>query len=241
MIWTTIAIIIVFTIGGSFIQRVSGFGFGVFIMTVLPLLMPSFGEATALSGMLAIFTALIPAISKRRYFPWRKDLPIMITFLIVSFFAVRLVSSVDSHLLKKVLGGVLVLVSIYFFLLSDKIRLKPTIGAQIGMGTLSGMMGGLFAMQGPPAVIYFIASCDRKDEYIAATQWYFLIGNFVMTLYRAGSGFVTPIVMKSWCCAVPAVLLGLWLGTKVYDKIRIEVLRKVVYAFLAVAGVVALV
>ena len=43
----------------AFVQRVSGFGFGIFIMTVLPYLMPSYGEATALSGMLALVTSAI--------------------------------------------------------------------------------------------------------------------------------------------------------------------------------------
>ena len=28
----------------SFIQRVSGFGFGIFMMTILPLVMPSYGR-----------------------------------------------------------------------------------------------------------------------------------------------------------------------------------------------------
>lgn len=42
------------TLGASFVQRATGFGFGIFIMTILPFLMPSYGEATALSGLLAM-------------------------------------------------------------------------------------------------------------------------------------------------------------------------------------------
>ena len=38
------------SIGASFVQRTTGFGFGIFIMTMLPTLMPSYGEATTLSG-----------------------------------------------------------------------------------------------------------------------------------------------------------------------------------------------
>ena len=36
--------LIFFTIGAAFVQRTTGFG--IFIMTVLPWLMPSYGEAT---------------------------------------------------------------------------------------------------------------------------------------------------------------------------------------------------
>lgn len=42
------------SIGASFVQRTTGFGFGIFIMTMLPSIMPSFGEATTLSGILAM-------------------------------------------------------------------------------------------------------------------------------------------------------------------------------------------
>lgn len=40
--------IILLAAGASFVQRTVGFGFGIFIMSALPFLMPSYGEAEAL-------------------------------------------------------------------------------------------------------------------------------------------------------------------------------------------------
>ncbi len=239
----TPAILLIFFVSllASAVQRVSGFGFGIIVMAVFPYLMPSYGEATALSGMLALVTALVPAVKHIRVVPWRKLLPILITFLVVSFFAVELVRQVDSRDLKHILGVVLILISIYFFVFSERIRIRPTVPVQIGLGSLSGLMGGLFAMQGPPAVIYFISSTYDKEEYIALTQWYFLVGNAMMTLFRARAGLVTGTVLQSWAIAVPAVVLGLYLGAGLFKRIRVRTLRKLVYAFLAVSGVVAIV
>lgn len=236
----TLAMLFIFALLASFIQRVSGFGFGIFIMTVLPFIMPSYGEATALSGMMAMVTSLVTAVRLRHRVSWRKLLPIFITFLIFSFLSVRMVAGVDSHSLRRVLGGILIVVSLYFFFLSEKIHFRPTLAVQTGMGALSGIMGGLFAMQGPPAVIYFIASTDDKDEYIAMTQWYFLLGNFSMTLFRAGSDFVTTAVLQSWLAGLPAVLIGLYLGGRVFDRMPARILRKVTYGYMAVAGLLAL-
>ena len=143
--------------------------------------------------------------------------------------------------LKQVMGGFLILVSLYFFFVSGRIHLPPTMPVQIGMGTLSGVLGGLFAMQGPPAVIYFVESCKSKEEYIAATQWYFLIGNAAMSLFRADSGFVTPVVLRCWCFAMPAVLAGMWIGSHIYKRIRLPLLRKVVYAYMALAGLISII
>ena len=51
--------IFLLSIGASFVQRTVGFGFGIFIMTALPWLMPSYGQVTALSGLLAMTTSAV--------------------------------------------------------------------------------------------------------------------------------------------------------------------------------------
>ncbi len=226
---------------GSFIQRVSGFGFGIFVMTVFPYLLPSYGEATALSGMLAASMSLVVAFRMRRFIEWNKVLPILVTFTVVSLGAVFIVSSVDQKFLKHILGAILVAVSLYFFFFSERIKLKPTLPVQIGLGTLSGLMGGLFAMQGPPAVLYFMASAQTKEKYIAQIQAYFVIGNLMMTLFRAKAGFVTPTVGGAYLIGIAAVAIGAFIGNKVQKRIPLPVLRKIVYAYMAVSGVVAII
>ena len=128
---SSIALIVLFALLASLIQRVSGFGFGIFIMTVLPHLLPSYAEATALSGLLAIVASLGPAVVMYRHLEWKKLLPILITFIVVSFFFVRLIAHVDNHALKQVMGAFLILVSLYFFFVSGRIHLPPTVPVQI--------------------------------------------------------------------------------------------------------------
>lgn len=224
----------------SFIQRVTGFGFGIFIMTILPLIMPSYGEATALSGLLAVVNSIYVSIRMWKQIQWKKLLPILLTFIVVSFFAIRMVAGIDDKMLKHILGVILIAVSVYFFFISERIRVRPTMPVQLTMGTASGLMGGFFAMQGPPAVLYFIACTDTKEEYLAITQAFFMFGNLMMTGFRAANGFVTPAVGIGWCCGLAGVAIGIWLGAKVFDRMPLPVLRKVVYAYMAVSGVAAL-
>lgn len=234
-------LLIVMCFGAAFVQRVSGFGFGIFIMTVLPYLLPTYGEATTLSGALALVTSIIIVLRTWHFISWRKLLPILLTFLVVSWFAVQFVAHSGDGLLKRILGVVLILASLYFFFLSDKIRIKPTLTMQLSMGTVSGFMGGLFGMQGPPAVLYFLASTEKKDEYMAMAQTYFLIGNSMMTCYRAHNGFFTPLVGEYWCIGIAAVLLGTWVGAKVFRLVPIRILRKIIYAYMGISGIVALI
>lgn len=101
-------------------------------------------------------------------------------------------------------------------------------------------MGGLFAMQGPPAVLYFMASAQTKEKYIAQIQTYFVIGNLMMTLFRAEAGFVTPAVGMAYTYCLAAVALGAFVGGKVFKKLSAKVLRKIVYGYMAVSGIAAI-
>lgn len=233
--------LVLFAIGAAFVQRTTGFGFGIFIMTVLPFIMPSYGEATALSGLLAMVTSLYITICYFRHIPWRRLLPILFTFILVSAFAVGLLTSLRSEVLHKILGVVLIAAAIYFWFFAHRIKVRPTLPVQTSLGTLSGFMGGLFGMQGPPAVLYFLQVTETKEQYTAIAQAYFLFGNLAMTLFRAHNGFVTPTVIKAWCWTLPAVFVGTLLGNLVYNRISLPMLRKIVYIYIAISGMVALI
>lgn len=238
---STIVTLLAFCTCASFIQRVSGFGFGIFVMTMLPHLMPSYGEATALSGILSACLALYVVVRMRKNLSFKRQIPINVAFIVVSYFAISFVASIDGQFFKKILGVILIVISVYFFFISEKIRIKASLPMQIGMGSLSGVMGGMFAMPGPPAVLYFLASEPTKEGYLAGIQTYFLISNVMMTVFRVKAGFVTEAVGYAWCVGIVGVLVGAFIGSKVFKRVPTKILRKIVYAYMAVSGVIAIV
>lgn len=236
----TVALLFTSATVAAFIQRVSGFGFGIFIMTLLPLFMPSYGESTTLSGLLALTQSLFVAIQMRRYVVWRRILPMLAAFLLFSYLCIGYVAKIDNKFLMHILGCALIALSLYFYLFSTKIHIKQAIPMQLGIGGISGVMGGFFGMQGPPAVLYYVQSEPSKEHYTAQTQVYFVIGNIFMSFVRAGNGFLTISVGKAWVFAIVGVAVGTWIGAKVFKRISAEKLRKVVYAYMAVSGMVML-
>lgn len=233
-------LLVLMCIGASFVQRVSGFGFGIFIMTVLPYLMPSYGEATTLSGLCAMSMCLYIVISHWKHIRWNKLWYLLIIFLITSFFAVHFVSQAGNGLLKILLGITLIIASVWFFLFAGKIHITPNRPTQTILGTLSGIMGGLFGMQGPPAVLYFVETTETKEEYMAVAQTYFLIGNIMMTIYRAYYGFLTQTVINDTCLGILGVIAGTILGSYAFKKMSLPILRKIIYAYMAISGIICL-
>ena len=211
--------IFLLSIGASFVQRTTGFGFGIFIMTMLPAIMSSHGEATTLSGILAMTTSLIIVIQKYRFIVWRRLLPILLTFIVVSIGAIFVLKRMEYSILNILLGITLVVVSIYFSFFSKRIKVKTTLPVQITAGTLSGLMGGFFGMQGPPAVLYFVNSEKDKEHYLAVTQTYFLVGNIMMTIARAYNGFFTTAVSMGYIYGITGVVIGNLIGAWVFRHI----------------------
>ena len=126
-------------------------------------------------------------------------------------------------------------------LFSQCIKLPTTKNVQVGVGTLSGLMGGFFGMQGPPAVLYFIQSEPTKEHYMAMTQTYFLIGNVMMTGVRAYNGFFTITVAIDYLYGLGGVIIGTLLGAYVFKHIPNHIFRYIVYAYICFSGVIILI
>ena len=228
--------IFLLSIGASFVQRTTGFGFGIFIMTMLPAIMSSHGEATTLSGILAMTTSLIIVIQKYRFIVWRRLLPILLMFIVVSIGAIFVLKRMEYSILNILLGITLVVVSIYFSFFSKRIKVKTTLPVQITAGTLSGLMGGFFGMQGPPAVLYFVNSEKDKEHYLAVTQTYFLVGNIMMTIARAYNGFFTTAVSMGYIYGITGVVIGNLIGAWVFRHITGSILKYIIYAYIGISG-----
>ena len=226
---TAIVSIFLLSIVASLIQRTTGFGFGIFIMTMLPFLMPSYAEATTLTGLLAMSNSIYIAIRMHRYVQWRRVVPILCAFVVVS-----------DVVLRDVLGVVLILFSIYFWFFNKKIRLRPTLPTQIGTGVLSGLMGGFFNMQGPPAVLYFISTAKDKNQYMALAQVYMLSGNIIMALVRTYNGFMTSTVGLDYLYGIGGVAIGTTLGGYLFRHLSNGIFRYVVYTYIGISGLVIL-
>ena len=233
-------LILILALCASFVQRTIGFGFGILMMTMLPLLMPSYGEATALSGILAMLTSAAATVSMHRFISWKRMLPVLGVFLIVSTGAIFLLHGINDRIIMIVLGIVLIITSLYFIMLSGRIHIRPTLPAQIGTGILSGLMGGFFAMQGPPAVLYFLSSEKDKEHYLAMISAYLLTGNLTTTLVRYFNGFLTRDVAIGVLWGIAGVAAGAFLGARAFRHIPHKVFDYIVYAYIAFSGVIIL-
>ncbi|MBE6302992.1 MAG: sulfite exporter TauE/SafE family protein [Bacteroidales bacterium] len=241
MMDTTLLFIFFLTIVASFIQRVSGFGFGIFVMMFFPFFLPSYGESITLSGLLAGTTALLIAMRNFKHIRWSLMWIIVLFNVVVSYIAIEYMASVSNEVLKRCLGVLLVIIALYFMLCDGKIKMviRSRLSQSV-VGALSGWMGGMFAMPGPPVVLYCINAIGDKREYIATLQAFSVVFNIFYTIFRANVGFFGEDTLFYWAVGLMGLVIGAWLGSRCFEYISSSLLKKIVYVMMIISGCVAI-
>ncbi|MFP7673375.1 sulfite exporter TauE/SafE family protein [Marivita sp. S0852] len=104
---------------------------------------------------------------------------------------------------------------------------------QVVFGGISGLLGGLSGVWGPPQVIYLAARRVPKDEFVRATGMLIFIGSLPLSAGYVMEGLLTAeLAMMSVFLIVPT-LLGFAMGARVRARLSNARFRRVLlYVFL---------
>ncbi len=221
--------------GAAFTQGVTGFGSGLVAMALIPLFL-DLPDAVAVVAILSLGVNGTIMIQLRRSVERRKALPMVLGALAGVPFGVWALKSLDAGLLKLVLGLILVGYVLYAFVGGDRRRF--TVGDWWGLlaGSLGGVLGGAFNTSGPPVILYVTLKDWDKDAIKASLQVFFVAISLTAIPLHVVAGNIRTEHLPLAGAGLPALLGGVWVGTKVYDRIDSEAFRKVVLVGLAVMG-----
>lgn len=223
--------------GAAFVQRVSSFGLGIFAMLFLPYMLPSHTAAASLSCIFSCVTSTYNAWKYRRNIPFRTVLPMLAAALVAIPVAVSMAEAVSQRLFQLLLGGVLILLSIYFLCVQGKIHIKPTLLRAICAGAVGGTLNGLFSTGGPPVVLYLTHAVSDNLSYFAGIQFYFALTNIYATTVRFLKGVVGIEILPAAIAGLLGCLLGDWAGTKVFHRLDAKRLKQVIYIGMILSGI----
>lgn len=223
--------------GAAFVQRVSGFGLGIFAMMFLPSIMPTHTAAASISSLFACVTTTYNAIRYRRNIAFKTAFPMVCAALISVSIAVRFAAKVSGEVFQIMLGCVLIILSLYFIFFSKKITINATPVNGILAGTLGGTLGGLFSTGGPPAVLYLTNALEDNLVYFATIQFYFCCTNLCATFNRVIAGIITWQVLMYALIGIAGCLVGDLIGRKVFNKLDGKKLRMVIYICMIISGI----
>jgi uncharacterized protein len=225
----------------SLIAGVAGFAFGLVAASIWLYFLTPLQTTT----LIAVFGLVVQGYSVwklRRALRFERLWPFFLGSVVGVPFGVELLRWADPQHVSQAVGGILVAFTIYS-LVSPTSRVAANAGpvADGGIGVLSGMIGGLTGLAGILPTAWCSIRGWPKDEQRAVFQPVG-VAIFLITLaWLGGSGSVAAGTGWLIVAGLPAVLLGVWLGMKVYSRLSESGFRKVVLALLAVSGVALLV
>ncbi|PRO67020.1 sulfite exporter TauE/SafE family protein [Alkalicoccus urumqiensis] len=202
-------------LAGSFIQGVSGFGFGLIAMSFLPLLF-TIKDSTLLVMSLSLVVAASIFMQLWKHVQWKPLVPMLIAAFFARIGAYFVLSRYgELEVMQVYLGLFLLCVVIYLFFIADKAsHIQSTsrwIPVLLGLG--GGFIGGVFAVGGPFFVVYLLLVFrDNKYAYSAGLQMTFLMTNGMTVLLHGSTGDISTDFFVYFAAGIFAVLLGTRLG-----------------------------
>lgn len=235
--YASIFLILIFA---STVQASTGFGLAIISLPLISMFFPMQTAVVSISLLSLCLSSQI-AWKLRKNIDFKFIIAPLVLVFIGRTVGLYLLMNTPPLILKKVLGGLLIVLALYFILCKNKIKIKPTILNGSVAGGLSGVLGGLFGMSGPPLVVYYLAGTKDKQTYNASLQATFAIGNIYTLILYLVVGNITNDVLILTGSGIAAVTIGAFIGLKLFRRLNQNTLTKIIYAMLIAMGIMFIV
>jgi uncharacterized membrane protein YfcA len=228
--------ILIFTLVflAALIQSISGFGFAVIIMPLITLVL-GLQAAAPMVALTALTVYVINLIRYRQAINLGEVLRLGVMSALGVPIGIWALGSVSETLVKQVMGLVLIAYAIYT-LARPATSWVPSHFWVYPAGFLAGCMGGAYNTPGPPLIVYGSLRQWPKDEFRAVLQALFLASAVLVVTSHLVAGHVTEDVLASYLYALPALGLGIFVGSRLDNKVDRERFRILVTALILILG-----
>jgi len=217
---------------------VRGFsGFGAALVYV-PLMSALYEPRMAAPSFLIIDLAsgLIFSLTLWRHAAWREVLPLAAAALVAAQFGSLILQYADPITLR---WGICIIVFAIVALLASGWRYhgRPMLVVTLGVGFLSGLMGGAVQMYGPPVIVYWLGSAGDMVTIRANFICYFAtFASGVMVTYSI-KGLLTAEATALALMIGPVQLASQYIGSRLFHLASAKTYTRVAYTIITLAGV----
>lgn len=229
------------TVFAAFVQGVTGFGFGLLAVGFYTLV---FGSKTGVLVLSLVGSVVSVAIFVRvwRHTEWKETLLLAVPVVVVGTpLGLLAFDFARDELLTRIVGALLIVSAVYFLSPWAPRPQRPHPSFAVGAGALAGFLSGLTSTGGPPLVLYLYAREMDKTARLAVLQAVFVIASFAKVAGLVGLGWLTGPIWRDAAILTIPLLVGVYLGQKLFHRIPAEPLRKAALLLLLALGVLLVV
>ena len=219
---------------GGLMQGYTGWGGATLMMPLMTLVYPPV-EALALLvvGGLLISAQLFPAAV--RDFSWKNMRGLLLTLVLLTPIGSIILLHVDPNLVRKIIGGVIVLVSI-LALSGWQYKGKRSGLSTVLFGGIAGIVNGFSGLGSPVLAIYIMSfpgqAGTQRSNLIIATG---LIIFTIMIIFSLNGVMVWSLIFTGILLA-PTQMIGAGIGAKIFAYAPQEYFKKITLIIILMIG-----
>lgn len=222
------------------VQGATGFGSGLVLNAFwLHILEPSI--AIPLNIISCLFISGLPIYKLRKSLDFSKLKSFIFLGVIGIPIGMLLLTITKPSSFKVAIGFLLIIYSIWMITsrgFSIKVNKNRLIDQLIGL--ISGIMGGFAALGGLLPTIWVGLQKLPKNSQRGTYEPFIFITSIASIISFYFAGLITLSILVDFIKVFPALILGSWIGIRIYPKINEELFRKVILGLIFVAGLILL-
>lgn len=219
----------------AFVQGLTGFGFGLVSMSLLPAIL-GVKQAAAIGTFYGLLVMLMTFAKHYRDYNWRLGIPFLISSCVGVPIGVYFLEKSNETLVLKILGAVMIYFAAREFLVKQPLQSVSTT-LSLPFGFFAGNLSGAFNLGGIPTAIFAYAHPWSRGQIIAFLQTMMILSSILRLCLYGKFGYLKQF---SWSfgAAVAVPLFGcLFLGNLVVNRIHPKQMKRGIFAFIGIAGI----
>lgn len=241
LILTLVGVVIFFS---HTIESITGFGGVVLSFPFALAVIGNIEQVKIILSILAWILAVYFAITKFKNILWPQFFTIILISGLGMPIGMIIFKTLDTQILKKVLGGFIILSSalqlIKIFGSNNKIVSLPDF-LNYGFLFLGGIVHGAFASGGPLVVIYTTKKIPEKGQFRATLCLLWTTLNSILIVQYLIENKLTAKIGFDLLFLIPFTVAGIFFGEIIHKKVDECLFKKIVTSLLLAVGVIMLV
>ena len=221
----------------SAVQGVSGFGFALVALAILPVFL-EMKFAVPLVGVFGWFTSMALGWQLRHDMKAARVLPLLVGGVVGAPIGATFLKEVDAAAAIGALGALLLAYTTWALLGRAPAPREFPRSVATGVGVVAGVLSGAFGTSGPPLVAYTTLTPWSRDQIKATLQAFFVFaGGLTISLYIY-MGLLTSDMVQLNLLLTPALLLGVFAGARLARHVDQAAFRRLLLASLWLVGAI---
>jgi uncharacterized membrane protein YfcA len=233
--WSLVSVVIVVFLATVF-RSAFGFGEALIAVPLLALLIPV-EEAVPLATLVSITVALVVIVHDWHKIHLRSAWWLVISTVFGIPLGLWLLTAVPEIIVKTILGMIIIGFAIYCLLSRNPWELKDDRFAWL-FGFAAGILGGAYAINGPPLVVYGSLRRWSPEHFRATLQGYFFPASLLGMCGYWLAGLWVPAVTRFYLWSLPLSLAAIFLGREINQRMRDRSFLRFVHVGLLLIGAV---